>query len=948
VVEWHQEREEFSYPDGTPDYVKHLINRMTAKYPSDRFPMPSKVIEFINDRTEGRYKKIVSKMVGLMPGEGALVGREGTLQRVNTVIDEMRESKTAPQIGFAFTGQQGIGKSRLMKEIKYRAELAELAIREITCEASKDLVSEFMEQFKDVEPAKLASFDSSKPDPQRNYKIIQWASNLISKYKDKGLLIFVDDIQFSNEPFVELIAELEKRLYVAREEGNKIPIFLIIASRPKEDAPDIIQKWWQKTKVEEIQVKPLTDEDVEKYASSVGVKDFNKHKKAIHDFSNGVPQLVEAYCQHLMSPKGMARPPANLAQSYLARLRDLSGKSQTVLKTLSLSHRDLTIDELAEITEIEKDAMNEISQELMQLNFARRDFSSMQLYVENRAMAQVIKESLDEKELEDLSSKLGRWLEISDSEKNVDLANYFINTNDKKRIKKYSLEAAKQLEHAFNCYEAMKYYKIADKYVETDKEKLELIRAKAKLNIVIGNFIEAAKALEVLDKESKAIIDDYQVLGIAYSKLHEFPKAKSWYEKGLQNITDETAITDIVQFKNNLGNIHFYMGELEKSEKYFTEAIADATICLLLNNNLGLIYSAKGKYEDAIQFYDARTKYLEAKDNKRALAFCYAESGYIHMTNNHFSEAIRDFEKSYDLSIQIDDWHNILIVLGNLIRVYQQLSQYTKALETAQKSLEMEGRFGSLEDVAQTHLTVGILYESLGVFDLAKQHIDMAKDRFVAVNNKLMLGWCHLTNSFLNKDLGDLDIALTELSALDKIVIEIKNSDLKSWSELNKADIYLEQDEVEEAKILIDGLKNETGVEFALRKRLVTNKIDAINKKVVTFEIFDEIASECEKNQFLELQWEVYASLGEIYDKRKKPQQAIVYFKKALDIIEMIASNLSESYRDSYKNQRARAKVLSRFSAKSESVKIETVEVNKNTEDVKESPDDKTTDFSNK
>ena len=45
----------------------------------------------------------------------------------------------------------------------------------------------------------------------------------------------------------------------------------------------------------------------------------------------------------------------------------------------------------------------------------------------------------------------------------------------------------------------------------------------------------------------------------------------------------------MVKFKNNLGNVFFYMGDLERSESYFTEAIGDATICLLLDNNLGLI-----------------------------------------------------------------------------------------------------------------------------------------------------------------------------------------------------------------------------------------------------------------------------------------------------------------------------------------------------------------------
>ncbi|PIU55846.1 MAG: hypothetical protein COS89_06630, partial [Deltaproteobacteria bacterium CG07_land_8_20_14_0_80_38_7] len=426
-------------------------------------------------------------------------------------------------------------------------------------------------------------------------------------------------------------------------------------------------------------------------------------------------------------------------QSYLERTRSLSNRAGFYLKVLSVAHRNLTIDEIAQIVNDEQDLVVEVLNELILFSCVKKDFNSLDVSVENKALSQVVRDNLVVKENKEISRSLGEWCEIHEPDSYVELARYFKSSEIIDKAKKYILDAAKKLEKAYNCSEAIRYYEMAKDYCNNNNEELtQLTRSIAKLNVVMGRYTEAAKEWERLDSDSKTILEDYLGLGSAYAKMHNFEKAKSWYEKGLGRISDETAIADIVKFKNNLGNIYFYMGDFGNSEKYFTEAIGDATICLLLDNNLGLILNAKGQYKDAVNFYETRKRYLEAKDDKRSLALCYAESGYIHTTNNHFEEAISDFEKSYDLSSQIDEWHNLFIVLGNLIRIYQQLAKYTKALEAANKSLKMEGRLGSLEDLAQTHLTVGILYESLAVFDLAEQHIDMARDRFIATNNEMM------------------------------------------------------------------------------------------------------------------------------------------------------------------------------------------------------------------
>ncbi|MBI2341250.1 MAG: serine/threonine protein kinase, partial [Deltaproteobacteria bacterium] len=75
IIKWHREHSPVCYSESLPDYTRHLISRMIETYPPDRIESCAKAIEFINFRTEGKYKKITEKIVGLQFREGPLVGR---------------------------------------------------------------------------------------------------------------------------------------------------------------------------------------------------------------------------------------------------------------------------------------------------------------------------------------------------------------------------------------------------------------------------------------------------------------------------------------------------------------------------------------------------------------------------------------------------------------------------------------------------------------------------------------------------------------------------------------------------------------------------------------------------------------------------------------------------------------------------------------------------------
>lgn len=906
ILKWHREGALVPFADELPDYIKQLITRMIATYPSERIATCAKAVEFINFRTEGRYKKTVEKIVGLQFREGPLVGRSGFLDKAQAILRDIKALKSPKDLGLVCLGPQGIGKSRLFKEIKYRTELDEIPIKEFTCVESKNHVEEFIGKFKEIE-----EMDSGAHVTEEGKKLSEakWINSLIEKYKKGGLLILIDDFQTSDSAFIKFVNLMEERLKASRS-GGEIPIALAIASRPRSELNDIIGKWFDKSEFVKVGLPILSRSDVEDYVGKVGIADKGKNVEQILSFSGGIPGLVEAYCQHLLSPAGSAKPPASLAQSYVERAKYLSKKAFSCLEIISAARRSLSLDHIATLTKLDKEDIQALVRELVTMGFANLNYPSMDVNVTNKAIAQVVKSNLEETKLKDISLRLGTWLESHDPQALPEIAEYFDEAKSSDRAQCYAESAAKQFEEKFNNSEAARYYEMALSHVSDETKRRNLIRVVSKMNVLMGRYKNAISKLEELISLGDQSLDNYRFLGMAYAKMHDYDNSRKWYEEGLKKMTEETVVTDLVQFKNSLGNVFFYMGNLEQSEKYFTEAIADATECLLLNNNLGLILNAKGNYEQAIKFYDGRKKYLSAKKNKRALSLCYSECGYIHMTNNKFFEAIKDLEESYKLAADIGDWYNILVIIGNLVRCCQQTAQYSKALEYALKGLEVEGSLGSVEEIAQNHLTIGILYEAIGVLDLSVEHINAARDRFQALNNEQMQGWCHLGMSFVHKDMDEFDLAIAELDKVDKISESLKLNDLGAWAKYGRADLLCEYGKTKEAAVIVNKMPTIQSLEFELRRKLLELKIGLGAES----EILGQFKNLYERsNDFPELKWEIYSALGTYLEKKGKADETRDAFRHSFEEINVIANNLSEAYKDSYKSQRFRMKVVQKF-----------------------------------
>jgi len=207
-----------------------------------------------------------------------------------------------------------------------------------------------------------------------------------------------------------------------------------------------------------------------------------------------------------------------------------------------------------------------------------------------------------------------------------------------------------------------------------------------------------------------------------------FPKDKRvhWYLAGTYGALEEydkeiaaleTAIALDKGFAppyETLGYVYRWRGQLDKAEQAFKEYARLSPAEANSHDILGDLYMKMGKFEDAIKHYEEAVRMDPAFFlSQQKIGSCLAFLG-------RYEEARQAFLKAMDMPVKpaykVYDQEGIM-------RAYIYEGDYAKALEAADKAIQMAGELGLPEDVSFVPLVKGQIYIELGDFDKADASI---------------------------------------------------------------------------------------------------------------------------------------------------------------------------------------------------------------------------------
>jgi len=213
-----------------------------------------------------------------------------------------------------------------------------------------------------------------------------------------------------------------------------------------------------------------------------------------------------------------------------------------------------------------------------------------------------------------------------------------------------------------------------------------------------------------------------------------YGKAKEIYEELSKQIDQEKIWVNLIMCSNMLGWILKVQGEYESSIQHFLYAIEigqknlgeNHRLVASSNNNLGSVYSQKGNYDKALQYFIKSLSIIGEKSHLAGLS--YNNIGTIYLEKGDYDRALEYFQKALTIRLQVLGEENAEIAkyYNNIGITYKGIGDYDKALEFFQKSLLINLRILGEEQifVANNYNNIGTIYSHKDDFKQAIKYYE--------------------------------------------------------------------------------------------------------------------------------------------------------------------------------------------------------------------------------
>jgi tetratricopeptide (TPR) repeat protein len=159
-----------------------------------------------------------------------------------------------------------------------------------------------------------------------------------------------------------------------------------------------------------------------------------------------------------------------------------------------------------------------------------------------------------------------------------------------------------------------------------------------------------------------------------------------------------------------LGYFYRWRGPLDKSEAAFKEYARLSPAEANSHDVLGDVYMKMGRFEDAIKHYE------EAVRMDPSFFYSQQKTGSCLSFLGRYEDARQAFSKAMDLPVKPV---NKVYDQEGIVRTYIYEGDYPKALEAADKAIQMAGELGLPEEATFLPLIKSIIYCELGDFEKA-------------------------------------------------------------------------------------------------------------------------------------------------------------------------------------------------------------------------------------
>jgi tetratricopeptide (TPR) repeat protein/tRNA A-37 threonylcarbamoyl transferase component Bud32 len=739
-----------------PDALEQIIMKLLEKDPRHRFPSAAALLQAA---AEAAGKKVPPAELLLGRGElfaAPLIGRKSEVNQLMQLIAEAREGRGN---GVILAGAEGMGKSRIVRDVTLRAQLDGARVFCGRCPVNrKTIYAPFFEIFEqmvravapDADVAEeirrilrpvvaAAGPDTSPPQHGQKYRLfnrivqsMQDMYGFLSVGSETGgspLILVIEDVQWADPSTSELFSFLvgeakQNRLLVigtlTLDSGGEAAI--------ESSAPNL-SFWEQRAKEASfpiIRVETLTEALVREHVQSL-LGDTNVPDELVRWMlweSAGSPLNIRRIVDYLVAheylswrPTGWVadmdrvrslRIPGGPSSILMEKVECLPADRRALLEIVSVFGETVDFELLTRVAELSAEQGYEAVTELTSLGLLDQSQDGKLITFPQIHLRDAIYNAMPERRRTDLHQRAGEALEPSLSSGSTQMlgqiAYHFSRANDIERGTRYSIEAGDLATRTLAHEEATEFYRIA----------LELMD--------LGGIEEARKA-EVREK-----------LADAYYRRDDYRSAMHAYQFLLKSIQsrqhDDAPNIDIARVMKKIGKVLNRRGDQEAALTYYNSALAiyealgrTVDVAEMLNR-LAWLYRLRDDLDAARDTAERARVMLEQMEPTVVYGYVKNILGLIEFAGGNWQRSREILEEALAIGGKLKSEQLCKVASMNLGNTLWKLGQWDEALQHFRKNLEVSETEGDLWDLVTSYANIGVVEYGRGNFHTAAEYFE--------------------------------------------------------------------------------------------------------------------------------------------------------------------------------------------------------------------------------
>ena len=739
-----------------PEPLARIIMRLLEKDPRDRFPTAAALLQ---DVAEAAGKTAAPAELLIGQGElyaAPLIGRKQEVNQLITLIGEAREGRGN---GVILAGAEGMGKSRIVRDVTLRAQVDGAKVFSGRCPINrKTIYAPFFEIFTQMVSAVNPSADvgeqirrilrpvvgTSGPDtnsPQHGQKyrlynrIVQSMQDIygfLSAGSETGgspLILIIEDLQWADPSTAELFSFL-----IGEAKQNKLVVIgtLTLATGGEaaiESSSPSVAYWEQRAKEGNfplLHVQTLSETLVREHVQSL-LGDSNVPDELARWMlweSAGSPLNIRRILDYLIAHEYLQwqatgwvvdmgrirtlRIPGGSASLLMEKVEGLAPDQRAVLEAAAVFGETISLERLTVMSGGSAEETYNHVQHLIRLGLLDESDTGRAIHFPQIHLRDAVYNAMPERRRAELHQHAGEALEADVSEASTQLigqvAYHFSRANDIERGTRYSIEAGDLASRTLAHEEATEFYRVA----------LELMD--------LGGMEEARKA-EVREKLADAYYrrDDYRGAIHAYQFLLKSIQAR--HPNGEAN-------GDVARVMKKIGKVLARRGDEDAAMTYFQNALtiyeelgAKVDVAEMLNR-VAWLYRLKDDLDTARQTADRARAMLE--DMEPTVVYGYIKNilVLIEYARGDWERSREILEQAVAIGTRLGSDQLCKVASTNLGNTLWKLGNWDAAMQHFRHNLEMSEAEGDLWDLVTAYNNVGVVEYGRGNFHAAAEYFE--------------------------------------------------------------------------------------------------------------------------------------------------------------------------------------------------------------------------------